>query len=77
MTCKSCKSAYKSLNVVKVALQVMSVVLVGIAAATNNSGGIIATSAVLMSIFCYAASNWLARYVYKNFHYHDYNHALV
>lgn len=70
MSCKRCKSAYKSLNVIIAVLKTIWVVSVGTAAATKQ------TSAALMGIVCYTASTWLARYVYKTFHYHDYDHAL-
>ncbi|TXG65818.1 hypothetical protein EZV62_007093 [Acer yangbiense] len=79
VNCKSCHSAYKSLNALEVILQVISVVSVGIVAATRHSVIMSTTgriTVVSMAVVCFAASRWLARYIYKNFHYHDYNHTL-
>ncbi|KAL5563572.1 hypothetical protein UlMin_033319 [Ulmus minor] len=78
MNCKSCKAAHEGLKVFEVVLQVMSIALVGIVAATKQHITSIAakTAMVSLAILCFAASKWLAKYVYKVFHYHDYNHAL-
>ncbi|TXG65826.1 hypothetical protein EZV62_007101 [Acer yangbiense] len=77
VNCRSCNSAYKSLNAVEVILQIISNVSIGIVAATKQS--VMSTAArtmvVLMAVVCFAASRWLAHFIYKNFHYHDYNHA--
>ncbi|KAK0608861.1 hypothetical protein LWI29_037146 [Acer saccharum] len=79
VNCKSCHSAYKSLNALEVILQVISIVSVGIVAATRHSVIMSTTgriTVVSMAAVCFAASRWLARYIYKNFHCHDYDHTL-
>ncbi|KAK2637657.1 hypothetical protein Ddye_025452 [Dipteronia dyeriana] len=79
VNCKSCHSAYKSLNALEVILQVISIVSVGIVAATRDSVIMSTTGRIAVvssAAVCFAVSRWLARYIYKNFHYHDYNHAL-
>ncbi|KAK1582319.1 hypothetical protein Q3G72_013958 [Acer saccharum] len=75
---RSCNSAYKSLNALEVILQVISIVSIGIAAATKQSAmsSTARTTMVSMAVICFAASRWLVHFIYKNFHYHDYNHAL-
>ncbi|KAF9686504.1 hypothetical protein SADUNF_Sadunf03G0165500 [Salix dunnii] len=79
VNCSSCSLAYKSLNAVEVALQVISFGSIGVVAATKQNAMPAAarTSLVLMAILCFAASRWLAHFIYKNFHFHDYNHALL
>ncbi|KAL5766951.1 hypothetical protein ACOSP7_017568 [Xanthoceras sorbifolium] len=78
VNCRSCNSAYKSLNALEVVLQVTSVVSIGIAAATKQSvmSATARTAVVSMGVVCFVASRWLAHFIYKNFHYHDHNHAL-
>ncbi|ESR58873.1 protochlorophyllide-dependent translocon component 52 [Citrus sinensis] len=78
VNCKSCNAAHKSLNALEVILQVVSVVSVGIVAATKQNAMSMATRATIVSfaVICFAASKWLSHFVYKTFHYHDYNHAL-
>ncbi|KAK3200517.1 hypothetical protein Dsin_023932 [Dipteronia sinensis] len=77
VNCRSCNSAYKSLNAVEVILQIISIVSIGVVAATKQSvmSATTRTMAVLMAVVCFAASRWLAHFINKNFHYHDYNHA--
>ncbi|KAI9184770.1 hypothetical protein LWI28_000915 [Acer negundo] len=77
VNCRSCNSAYKSLNAVEVILQIISIVSIGIVAATKQSvmSAAARTMVVLMAVVCFATSRWLAHFIYKNFHYHDYNHA--
>ncbi|XP_065869113.1 protochlorophyllide-dependent translocon component 52, chloroplastic-like [Euphorbia lathyris] len=79
VNCSSCSSAYKGLKVVEVVLQVMSIVSIGILAATKQRlTSVITRSTILvLAVVCFAASRWLAHFIYKNFHFHDYNHALV
>lgn len=77
VNCKSCNLAYKSLNVVEVMLQIISVASVGIVA-TMKQGVVSATtrnSMVVLAVLSFALSRWLAHFIYKNFRYHDYNHA--
>ncbi|KAL9458988.1 hypothetical protein AB3S75_007809 [Citrus x aurantiifolia] len=78
VNCKSCNAAHKSLSALEVILQVVSVVSVGIVAATKQNAVSMATRATIVSfaVICFAASKWLSHFVYKTFHYHDYNHAL-
>ncbi|KAL5766957.1 hypothetical protein ACOSP7_017574 [Xanthoceras sorbifolium] len=79
VNCKSCHSAYKSLNALEVILQVISIVSFGIVAATRQSVAMstaVRTMVVTMAAVCFSASRWLARYIYRNFHYHDYDHTL-
>ncbi|XP_061356102.1 protochlorophyllide-dependent translocon component 52, chloroplastic [Gastrolobium bilobum] len=77
VNCRSCNFAYKSLNVVEVMLQIISVASIGIVA-TMKQGMMSATtrnSMVVLAILSFALSRWLAHFIYKNFRYHDYNHA--
>lgn len=77
VNCKSCNSAYKSLNVVEVMLQVLSVASIGIVA-TMKQGMVSATtrnSMVVLAVLSFVLSRLLAHFIYKNFRYHDYNHA--
>ncbi|KAL5563567.1 hypothetical protein UlMin_033314 [Ulmus minor] len=77
VNCSSCRPTHKGLKVLEVVLQVISVSIIGIVAATKQSlTSMVARSSILMAILCYAASKWLAHFVQKVFHYHDYNHAL-
>ncbi|KAK4266676.1 hypothetical protein QN277_027561 [Acacia crassicarpa] len=77
VNCKSCRVAYKSLNVAEVVLQLISVASVGIVAAMKE--GMVSAAArnslVVMAVLSFALSRWVAHFVYKNFRYHDYNHA--
>ncbi|CAK7339117.1 unnamed protein product [Dovyalis caffra] len=72
VNCRSCNAAYKGLNALEATLQVASLAFIGIAAATKQN----ANTLVAMAVVCFAGSRWLAHFIYKNFHYHDYNHAL-
>ncbi|XP_024032004.1 protochlorophyllide-dependent translocon component 52, chloroplastic [Morus notabilis] len=77
VNCPSCAAAYKGLNILKVVLQLVSVALIGILAITTLGETSMAkrTTMVSLAVLCFAASKWLARFVYKNFHFHDYIHA--
>ncbi|KAI9186009.1 hypothetical protein LWI28_012975 [Acer negundo] len=77
VNCKSCSFAYKSLNTLEVSLQVITIVSIGIVAATKQGvmSAAVRTMVVSMAIVCFVASRWLAHFIYKNFHYHDYNHS--
>ncbi|KAE8673634.1 Protochlorophyllide-dependent translocon component 52 [Hibiscus syriacus] len=79
VNCKSCKTAYKGLNALEVLLQIVSVISIGIVAAMkqNMMSMVARTAIVSTAIVCFAASRWLAHFIYKTFHYHDYNHAVV
>ncbi|KAH7560338.1 hypothetical protein JRO89_XS10G0002100 [Xanthoceras sorbifolium] len=78
VNCKSCSCAYKSLNALEVILQVISIVSIGIVAATKHRLmlGTTRNAVVAMAIVFFVASRWLAHFIYKNFHYHDYNHVI-
>ncbi|XP_015958185.1 protochlorophyllide-dependent translocon component 52, chloroplastic [Arachis duranensis] len=77
VNCRSCNRAYKSLNVAEVALQIICVASIGIVAAMKQ--GTMSTftrsSMVVVAVLSFALSRWLAHFIYKNFRYHDYNHA--
>ncbi|CAN1853818.1 Protochlorophyllide-dependent translocon component 52, chloroplastic [Linum perenne] len=77
VNCSDCNRVYKSLNALEIILQVASVGIIGIAAATNQ--GILSTAARtglgILAIACFAASRWLAFFVHNNFRYHGYNHS--
>ncbi|KAL5766956.1 hypothetical protein ACOSP7_017573 [Xanthoceras sorbifolium] len=78
VNCKSCSSAYKSLNALEVFLQVISILSIGVVAATKQGvmSAATRTMGVAMATVCFVASRWLSHFIYKNFHYHDYNHVL-
>ncbi|KAK1411187.1 hypothetical protein QVD17_37733 [Tagetes erecta] len=75
--CSSCSGAYKGFNALKISLQVFSVASVAIIAATKP--GMISVAArntlATATILCFVGSKWLSHFIYKNFHFHDYNHA--
>ncbi|OWM69273.1 hypothetical protein CDL15_Pgr025460 [Punica granatum] len=77
VNCSSCNTAYKGLNALEVALQIASVALLGILAATKQSAAsaIRRNTVLVMAVLCFAASRWLAHFIYKKFRYHDYDHA--
>ena len=77
VNCKSCNSAYKSLNVAEVILQIISVASIGIVATMKQGTMSVATrnSMVVLAVLSFALSRWLAHFIYKNFRYHDYDHA--
>ncbi|XP_027347892.1 protochlorophyllide-dependent translocon component 52, chloroplastic [Abrus precatorius] len=77
MNCQSCNFAYKSLNVVEVMLQIISVASIGIVA-TMKQGAVSAVtrnSMVAFAVLSFALSRLLAHFIYRNFRYHDYDHA--
>ncbi|OAY28964.1 protochlorophyllide-dependent translocon component 52, chloroplastic-like isoform X1 [Manihot esculenta] len=78
VNCRSCSSAHKCLSAIEVILPVISLVSIGIVAAAKQ-GAISAaarSTVVALAVVCFAASRWLSHFIYKTFHYHDYNHAL-
>lgn len=77
MNCSSCSVAYKRLNVVEVALLVMSISSVAVVAAAKEGAISVAArySLVSMAVLCFVASKWLSHFIYKTFRYHDYDHA--
>ncbi|XP_078169468.1 flavonoid 8-hydroxylase 2, chloroplastic-like [Carex rostrata] len=76
--CKSCSRALRALKFIKVSLQVVSIALIGILAATSHSltSNSTKTIAVIIAVLCFFASNWLSQFIYKTFYYQDYNHAI-
>uniref|UniRef100_M0ZTD5 Pheophorbide A oxygenase n=1 Tax=Solanum tuberosum TaxID=4113 RepID=M0ZTD5_SOLTU len=77
INCSSCSRAYKSLNVLEIIMQIISVASIGIAAAAKESVMSIAArySLVFLALLCFMASRWLSKFIYKSFHFHDYDHA--
>nr|XP_023878622.1 protochlorophyllide-dependent translocon component 52, chloroplastic isoform X1 [Quercus suber]XP_023878623.1 protochlorophyllide-dependent translocon component 52, chloroplastic isoform X2 [Quercus suber] len=77
VNCRSCNIAYKGLNALEVVLQVVSIVSIGIAAAAKQGAisAVARTTMVLLAVLFYASSRLLAHFIYKNFHYHGYDHA--
>ncbi|CAH9094560.1 unnamed protein product [Cuscuta europaea] len=77
MKCSSCSSAYRNLNALEVALQVLSIASIGIVAASKQ-GFMAATTRnalIVMAVLCFLASKWLSHFIYKVFRFHDYDHA--
>jgi phenylpropionate dioxygenase-like ring-hydroxylating dioxygenase large terminal subunit len=77
VNCSSCNTAYKGLNAVEVTLQVISLAALGVVAALkqNAMSATARNSVVVMAVVCFATSRWLAHFIYRNFRYHDYDHA--
>ncbi|KAI3798125.1 hypothetical protein L1987_33394 [Smallanthus sonchifolius] len=77
VNCRSCNSAYKGFNALQISLQVFSVASVAIMAATKP--GMVSVFArntlAFAAILCFVGSKGLSYFIYKNFHFHDYNHA--
>ncbi|KAK2438198.1 hypothetical protein P8452_33941 [Trifolium repens] len=76
VNCKSCNLAYKSLNVVEVVLQIISVAAIGVVAAMKQGAvsAVTRNSIVVLALVSFALSRFLAHFIYKNLRYHDYNH---
>lgn len=77
VNCRSCSAAHKGLNALEVALQIIAIISVGVVAATkqNMISAFMRNTLVIMSVLCFAASRLLSHFIYKNFRFHDYNHA--
>ncbi|KAI3794966.1 hypothetical protein L1987_37608 [Smallanthus sonchifolius] len=77
VNCRSCSSAYKGFNALQTSLRVFSVASVAIMVATKPGMISVAANITLATaaILCFVGSKWLSHFVYKNFHFHDYNHA--
>lgn len=75
--CSSCSTAYKSLNVLELALQVISIASIGIIAASKQGLMSVAkrNTLIAMAMLCFLASRWLSNFTYKTFRFHDYDHA--
>ncbi|XP_057536461.1 protochlorophyllide-dependent translocon component 52, chloroplastic-like [Amaranthus tricolor] len=78
VNCSSCNAAYKGLNIAEMALQVSAFGLLGVVALTKQGTlTIIQRTAIFsIAILFFLASKWLSRFIYKTFHFHDYDHAL-
>ncbi|KAG1347588.1 Protochlorophyllide-dependent translocon component 52, chloroplastic [Cocos nucifera] len=75
--CSSCRVALKGLRTLEVFLQVISIVSIGIVAAAKQGlmSTITSTAVVSTAVLCFLTSKWLSHFIYKNFYFHDYNHA--
>ncbi|XP_021728809.1 protochlorophyllide-dependent translocon component 52, chloroplastic-like isoform X2 [Chenopodium quinoa] len=78
VNCSSCNAAYKGLNIAETALQVISFCVIGVVGLTKQGmmTKIQRTAAFTVAILCFVASKWLSHFIYKNFHFHDYDHTL-
>ncbi|XP_058211629.1 protochlorophyllide-dependent translocon component 52, chloroplastic-like isoform X1 [Rhododendron vialii] len=76
--CSSCRVAYKGLNTLEIALQVIAFASGGIVAAVKQEmlSSAAQNTLVAIAVLCFVGSRWLSHFVYKNFHYHDCNHAV-
>ncbi|KAJ0982710.1 hypothetical protein J5N97_010965 [Dioscorea zingiberensis] len=77
--CSSCHAALKGMKVLEVVLQLISVTSIGILAAMKQNllSTVTRFLIVFTAVICFLASRWLSHFIYKNFYYHDYNHAFV
>ncbi|KAL5766954.1 hypothetical protein ACOSP7_017571 [Xanthoceras sorbifolium] len=68
----------QALTALEVTLQIISIVSIGIVATTkqNLMPTTVRTTMVAVAVVCFGVSSWLAHFIYKHFHFHDYNHAL-
>ncbi|CAI0625559.1 unnamed protein product [Linum tenue] len=69
VNCTSCNRAYKCLNAAEIILKVLAIAIIGVVAATKQ--GMISTATriglAILDVLCYAASKWLAHFVYAIF----------
>ncbi|XP_074294153.1 protochlorophyllide-dependent translocon component 52, chloroplastic-like [Silene latifolia] len=72
VNCTSCSKAYKGFKLAQTVLQISSFALIGIIGLVKQKPLVFATA-----LLCFAASKFLSTFIYKNFHFHDYNHAHV
>jgi hypothetical protein len=63
------------MKALEVALQIMSVAVVGFLAIAKGTSSIQRTVVVSAAVLCFAASRWLANFIQKNFYFQDYVHA--
>ncbi|KAI7742895.1 hypothetical protein M8C21_006016 [Ambrosia artemisiifolia] len=77
VNCSSCNGAYRGFNALKISLQVLSVALVAIMAASKPVmlSTTVRNTLAVVAVLCFVGSKWLSHFIYKNFHFHDYNHA--
>jgi len=79
--CKSCRNASKNMKALEVGLQVLAIALVGLVAASAilpiRPVQSLAVPLVIVAVLSTILSKWLANFIHKTFHFHDYNHAVV
>ncbi|XP_020578686.1 protochlorophyllide-dependent translocon component 52, chloroplastic-like isoform X2 [Phalaenopsis equestris] len=77
--CSSCSVALKLLKVLETSLPMVTLILIGVVAASNQNmiSAAVRTALVSIAVICFAASKWLSHFIYKTFYFHDYNHAFV
>ncbi|XP_047940993.1 protochlorophyllide-dependent translocon component 52, chloroplastic-like isoform X2 [Salvia hispanica] len=77
VSCSSCSAAYKRLNALEIALQVISIALIAAVAAAKQGAISIAVRYYVasMAVLCFVASKLLSHFIYKTFRYHDYDHS--
>ncbi|KAK9062562.1 hypothetical protein SSX86_019749 [Deinandra increscens subsp. villosa] len=77
VNCSSCNGAYKGFKTLQLCLEVFSVASVAIIAATKSEMISVAARNTLavVAVLCFVGSKLLSHFIYKNFHFHDYNHA--
>ncbi|KZV38352.1 protochlorophyllide-dependent translocon component 52, chloroplastic-like [Dorcoceras hygrometricum] len=75
--CSSCSLAHKSLNALKIALQIISFTTIAIFATTKqNMASVVARNTMVsVAVLCFLGSKWLSHFIYRTFRYHDYDHA--
>ncbi|RCV40364.1 hypothetical protein SETIT_9G046900v2 [Setaria italica] len=76
--CTSCSAALKAMKALEVAMQVMSVAIVGflsVAKGTLLASTVQRTAVMSAAVLCFVASRWLANYIEKNFYFQDYVHS--
>ncbi|KAK3026382.1 hypothetical protein RJ639_040471 [Escallonia herrerae] len=77
VNCRSCSVAYKGLNALEVALQIISIASIAIVAASKQGiiSAVTRNTLVIAAVLSFSASKWLSHFINKNFRFHDYNHA--
>ncbi|PIA59927.1 hypothetical protein AQUCO_00400650v1 [Aquilegia coerulea] len=76
LNCSSCRKALKRLKALEVTLKVISVSIVVAAAMKQDVMSMTAKVVMVsMAMLFFASSKWLSHFIYKNFYFHDYNHA--
>ncbi|KAL9998070.1 putative pheophorbide a oxygenase [Helianthus debilis subsp. tardiflorus] len=77
VNCSSCNVAYKGFKALQISLQVFSITSVAIMAASKHGmiSSVSRNTLAAVAILCFLGSKWLSHFIYKNFHFHDYNHA--
>ncbi|EFJ09200.1 hypothetical protein SELMODRAFT_130316 [Selaginella moellendorffii] len=68
--CPTCMAALRSFKLAELGLQIAAIATVAVASIRRSWWGI-------LGVFLWIASRYTARFIRKNYHFHDYNHALV